>query len=123
MRVTAPYAYGGGNWPNHGGPPTDFTADASGAGMQPLPDSNDWSNLLTVKSFQPPLVQGTDGIFSHLFEILPQDGYSASQGTSLDDLELSLDDQPGTSQVPIRLGCWSDTGAGKLSWCASYGQL
>ena len=97
MRLTAPYAYGGGDWPNHGGPPTDFTADASGTGVQPAPGSSAWINFLTVKSFQPSLVEGTDGIFSHVFEILPQDGYPASQGSSLDDLEFSLDDQPGTS--------------------------
>lgn len=96
MRLSAPYSYGGSSWPSYGGPPTDFTADASGDGLQPAPDSSAWSNLLTVKSFKPPLVRGTNGIFSHVFEILPQSGYPTSQGPSLDDLEISLNDQPGT---------------------------
>ena len=97
MRLTAPYAHGSGGWPNSGGPPTDFTADASGDGLQPAPDSSAWSNLLAVTSFKPPLVQGPYAIFSHVFQILPQNGNSASQGLSLNDLEFTLNDQPGTS--------------------------
>ncbi|KAK9836827.1 hypothetical protein WJX74_009057 [Apatococcus lobatus] len=98
VQLTAPYAYGGPNmWPNHGGPPTDFSVDASSAGLQPLPDDSAWSNLLDVKSFEPPLEQGTHGIFSHKFQILPQDGLPRSPGASLQDLNISLSDAVGTN--------------------------
>ena len=98
LQLTSPYAYGGVNiWPNYGGPPTDFTGDASGIGVQPSVDSSGWRNLLTVKSFTPPLFYGTNGIFSHSFQILPQDDSPTLQGSPLEDLQLSLSDSIGTN--------------------------
>ncbi|KAK9836420.1 hypothetical protein WJX74_000101 [Apatococcus lobatus] len=102
MQLTSPYAYDGKNlvsnsYVNYGGPPTDFSADASGMGVQPSIDSTIWKNLLVVKGFTPPLVRGTSGVFSHAFHILPQDGSPSSEGNPLQDLSVSLNDPIGTN--------------------------
>ena len=94
MQLTAPYSQ---QWPYFGGPPTEFSADASGAGLQPAPDSSAWSNLLSVQKLNPPLWHGAYGVFSHMFLIVPADGIQASGGASLADLEISLDDPIGTN--------------------------
>ena len=98
MQLASPYAYAASDWyPRYGGPPTDFSADASNAGVQPSPDSEAWTNLLNVNDMTFPLVPNTNGIFSHNFNILPQNGYQVIDDVPLDDLELSLSDPLGTN--------------------------
>ena len=98
MQLTAPYAFAAFHQrPSYGGPPTDFSADASGAGVQPTPTSSAWSNLILVENFTLPLWQGAHGVFSHMFQILPEDGSQTFAGAPLPDLEISLNDPIGTN--------------------------
>ena len=97
LQLAAPYAYRNYNsYPYSGGPPTDFTIDTSGAGVQPAPSSPDWQNLVTVKAFRPPLT-GQSGHISHVFQILPQDGSLVPATSPLQNLSIALSDPVGTS--------------------------
>ena len=90
------------SWGQTYGIPTDFTADASGAALQPSTDSSAWEKLVSVQRFKLDSQslkcdQSRCGILSHTFSIQPA---SASMGASQ---TVNASDAQRTFSVPIDL--------------------
>ena len=76
--------------------PPAFTADASGAALQPAPDSSGWENLITVQDFVPTFAADAfhelskdyaQGSYSHIFPIQPR--AAVSKGPPVPSLPIA----------------------------------
>ena len=101
------------------GLPTSFTADASGAALQPSPDAADWENLIIVQNFKPATPQDcyhaedsfVCGVLNVSFPILPHDSPGLGRAPVLADpattaFSVLQSDLQSDTILPLDTGVW-----------------